>query len=742
MDGNVRKKQKQVYTFLDEKRVKETLDYLSDLVKETHNSDLIDGLYHLEMTYKSLLKYTVEGFSDPERQQVYNHLIGDIYLLADKVMGALSLRWGQGWLFDARRYLNSLPAEELDSIVENYLIESDKFMVAYTVDTGISFPYQLEKSLDRLFEMIAALPEFYKEREKNIRTVFFGDGFFWPWQSVMVSALTLNLLTTFNRNNLALLFDLCEHSNSQVRLRAFTGLIFVLYKYDSRLPFISGVKERIEKLNDLFSPEMIQTILIQILRTRETEKLTKKMNEEILPEVARIQPNLRRKLDLDNLLGDVFPEDKNPDWEDIFSDSPELMDKLEELSRMQMEGADLFMSTFRMLKNFPFFNEIYHWFLPFYYPNPIVQEALKNESGPFNDSEMLSSMAESGVLCNSDKYSLIMSISQMPAMQKEMMGNMFGSEIEAMKEIQKSDELVDPQKKILYISNQYVQDLYRFFKLHPQRGSFDDPFEWTFDFHNKWFLALLAPEHNLPLKLAEYLFSKNDFEEAAGVYLMEVQKEKVPDVQILQKLAFCYQQIGDYEQALNYYLQAELYGDIQVWNLKKIALCYRYLKNPNKALEYYKLAEQQKPDDLHTQVSIGHCLLELKRYDEALKYYFKVEYLAPDNHRVWRPIAWCCLMEGKLDQAEKYGLKSLEENPTPHDLMNMGHIVWCRARRKEALEWYLKSIRHKDFSLKEFIDAFEADKEVLLKHNVEPSDVPIMLDQLRYYLEENNNAQK
>jgi len=737
MDGSVQKKLKQIYSLLDEKRVKESLDHLSDLVKETHNSDLIDGLYQLEMTYKSLLRFTVEGVTDPERQQVYDHLLADVYSLTDGVMDVLRLRSGSGWLFDARRYLNSLPNEELDSIIQRYLEEADKYMVAYTVDQEIPFPYQLEKSLDRLFEMIAAWPEFAKGRRDIIRTVFWGDDFFWPWQSVMVSALTLNLLATFNRDNLALLFDLCEHSNSQVRLRAFTGLIFVLYKYDSRLPFEQGMKERIAKLNEVFSPEMIQTILIQIVRTRVTEKLTQKMNEEILPEVARIQPNLRRKLDLDNLLGDAFPEDKNPDWEDIFSDSPELMDKLEEMSRMQMEGADLFMSTFRMLKNFPFFNDIYHWFLPFYYPNPIVQEALKGESGPFNDRDMLSSMAESGVLCNSDKYSLIMSISQMPAMQKEMMGQMFGSEIEAMKELQKSDELVDPQKKILYISNQYVQDLYRFFKLHPQKESFDDPFEWPFDFHNKGFLTLLAPGHNLPLKLAEYLFSKNDFEAAASVFLKEVQNEKIPDVQVLQKLAFCYQQIGDFEQALNYYLQAELYGDIQVWNLKKIALCYRYLKNPNKALEYYKLAEQQKPDDLHTQVSIGHCLLELKRYDEALKYYFKVEYLAPDNHKVWRPITWCCLMEGKLEQARKYGLKPIDENPTQHDFMNLGHIDWCLGQRKEALQWYLKSIRHKDFSLREFIAAFESDREVLLKHGVDPSDIPIMLDQLRYYLEEN-----
>lgn len=734
MENPALKQQQKIYKLLASKRVKETLDMLGDLVKETHHSDLIDGLYNLEMTYKSLLRYTVEGFSDPERQQVYNHLLVDIYKIADRIVEELRSRSGHGWLYDARRYLKSKSPEELSHIVDEYLKAADEYIVAYTVDSDIALPYELEKSQDRLFEMFASLPGFAENRQEKIRKVFFGDEFFWPWQSVMVSALTLNLLSSFREENLNLMFELCEHPNKQVQLRAFTGLLFVLYEYDTRLSLMTGMKEKISRLNELFSPETIQSILIQIIRTRETEKLTKKMNEEIIPEVARIQPNLRKKLDLDNLLNDALSEDKNPDWEDVFSDSPELMNKLEELSNLQMEGADLFMSTFKMLKHFSFFNDIHHWFLPFFYPNPIVKEALKNETGPLNDSQMLESMADSGVMCNSDKYSLIMSIPQMPGMQKEMMGKMFGAEIEAMREVQKSDELVDPGKKELFISNQYIQDLYRFFKIHPQKESFADPFDWEMAFHKKWFLSLLTPGENTPLKLGEYLFGKNYFREATGIYELEAQKE-MPDRQVLQKLAYCYQQGEDFEKALQYYLQADLYGDSQVWNQKKIALCYRYLKNPEKALEYYKMAEQIKPDDLHTQVSIGHCLLELKRFDEALQYYFKVEYLAPDNHKVWRPIAWCSLVEGKLDQARKYGEKPIEEIPTQHDFMNMGHILWCQGERKEALDWYLKSIRHKNSSVSEFVNAFVEDRHILIKHGVEPADIPIMLDQLRYYLE-------
>ncbi len=711
------------------------MDHLSEMVKESHNSDLIDAHYNNEMTYKSLLRYTIEGFTDPERQKVYNHLLVDLYKLTDRVGDFLMTRDGSGWLFETRRRLNALPEQEVSDLFQNFFTEADRFMVASAIDINTSIPPVLETLLARLFEVIATQPQLANQNEP-IRKILFGGDFFWPWQSLMTSALTINLLTSFQEANLQLLFDLCRHPNLQTRQRAVTGLLMVLFKYDQRLPLLPKVTSRINELNDHFSLSMLQTILIQIIRTRETEKLNKKMNEEIIPEVARMQPNLRKKLDLDNILGDKFMEDKNPDWSNLLSDSPELMSKLEELSKLQMEGADLFLSTFKMLKHFPFFNEIHHWFLPFYYPNPIVNDALKGETGPLGDPDLLTSMGESGILCNSDKYSLIMSIPHMPPIQKEMMGKMFGAEIEAMKEAESGDRLVDPEKEALSISNQYIQDLYRFFRLHPRKNSFDDPFSWPLDFHNKWFPALLSPDENLVLKLGEYLFEKDYYQEALEVYFKEVTTGE-PNKQNLQKLAYCHQQLGHYESALKFYLQADLFGDAQVWNLKKIALCYRYLKNPEKALEYYKAAEQTDADNLHTQVSIGDCLLELKAYDEALKYYFKVEYLDPKNQKVWRPIAWCSLVLGKFEQAAKYSQKAIDKAPNHHDYMNMGHTLWCKGARKEALEYYLKSIRQADTTLADFITAFIEDRPILIQHGVDETDIPIMLDQLRYYLEEN-----
>ena len=48
-----------------------------------------------------------------------------------------------------------------------------------------------------------------------------------------------------------------------------------------------------------------------------------KLMEEILPEMMKMQPKIEKNLDLENILSEDFSEDKNPDWEKVFEDSPD-----------------------------------------------------------------------------------------------------------------------------------------------------------------------------------------------------------------------------------------------------------------------------------------------------------------------------------------------------------------------------------------------------------------------------------
>jgi len=167
----------------------------------------------------------------------------------------------------------------------------------------------------------------------------------------------------------------------------------------------------------------------------------------------------------------------------------------------------------------------------------------------------------------------------------------------------------------------------------------------------------------------------------------------------------------------------------------KIALCYRNIKKPQKALEYYLEVEKLDPENLNTELNIGHCYLELGEFDQALKYYFKVEYLAPGNKKVWRPLGWCSFVTGKKEQAAKYFQLIVDDEPGKHDLMNMGHVQWCIGNRKTALDFYKRSIAPGLFTEKEFFEVFGEDAHYLIEQGVDKDDVPIMLDQLRYFVE-------
>jgi tetratricopeptide (TPR) repeat protein len=127
--------------------------------------------------------------------------------------------------------------------------------------------------------------------------------------------------------------------------------------------------------------------------------------------------------------------------------------------------------------------------------------------------------------------------------------------------------------------------------------------------------------------------------------------------------------------------------------------------------------------------------LELNKYDEALKCYFKVEYLAPGNKKVWRPIAWCSFLTGKKEQADKYFTMLINDEPNKHDFINMGHVRWSLGNRQSALEYYQKSISKEGFSQPEFLEVFEDDIPHLINQGIDKDDIPIMLDQLRYILE-------
>ncbi len=729
---------KKIYTEicsnLTARRLKPAFDMLGKLISENGLGIYYDEYKNLEETYHFMLKYTVEGINDPERQKVYRKLIVSVFELAEKINEALRLRFSPAIEYEKKRlFKNNFIASfsaYLSELEDFYLHDENPGDEA----ASLAAAKEHQQKMRRLFYHIWFTDKLSPAEAEPLRNFIMSPVVLPAYKSYMVTALMLSLQLYFDTEKFTLLFNAYDSEEMEINQRALVGLLMNLYRYDARMPFYPEITGRLKIMNE--NPEFkrnLERVIMQFIRSKETEKLQQRIRDEILPEMIKISPNLKNKINLDSLMDEGFSEDKNPDWEEIFKDSPGLMDKMQEFSELQMEGADVFMGSFAMLKSFPFYSEMGNWFIPFFPGNPEIANAL--DFSDDTSQRLMEALDKAPVLCNSDKYSFCFSIQSLPKENREFMAQGINAEMDQLKELEEDEEMTQPGRKAEFISNQYIQDLYRFYKLFPRKNDFEDIFTWRFDFHNKLALGDILKEDPKVLRnIGEFYFARNHFEDAAEVFEYLLEQEK--NGELYQKIAYCYQNLGDFEKALEGYLKAELYDINRLWNLKKIALCYRNLKQPGKALEYYQAAEKIDSDNLSTQLNIGHCLLELNEYEKALKSYFKVEYLAPGNKKVWRPIAWCSFLTGKKEQAKKYLNQLIEDEPNKHDFMNMGHVSWSLGNRISAIEYYQKSISQKGFSENEFIEVFEEDLPHLLSQGIENDDVPIMLDQLRYFLEE------
>ena len=547
-------------------------------------------------------------------------------------------------------------------------------------------------------------------------------------RSLFISALTLNLFHRFDPRKLLVLMNASVSDSIQIKSRALVGLITILQMYDIRWEVYPELQNRLEVLSE--DPEfkkLVLQVIIQIIRSRETELISKKISEEIIPEMMRFNSMAGRKLNMEDLMSDNDFSEKNPEWQKELEESG-LVNKLQEYSNLQLEGADVFHSTFAGLKNFPFFREMSNWFLPFDTSYSELRELFPDQK----DNLLKTAIVDSSHMCDSDKYSFCLSLLQISSAQREQMMHQLGAESEQMKELQQEAKSMNKSLDEEIVSNQYIQNLYRFFKLNPYRSNFFDIFNLKLNFYDKKSIAPLISDLGSMKKIASFCFGKNFFKEALDIFNRMIIIEE--DGDIWQKIGYCRQMLDDLQGALDAYIQADSYTPNNSWILKRIAHIYRTLKEPELALDYYKKASKLTPDNISLELNIGHCYLELKDYDKALNCYFKVELLDDKSNKALRPIAWTAFLLRKFDLAKKYYERILGNKPTVHDYLNAGHVELCIGNTSKAIELYQKAIGNND-KFEQFAELFEADKNVLTDTGVDPKIFPFILDQIQYKID-------
>lgn len=740
MNGrNIIDLKKTILDKLSKRQLKEAIELLMKLVVNMQDWQVSEKLSELETNYRYMLHYQFEDVVDTQQEFVCNQILRSLYELADDASDELQTIDSSNIFYERIRYNKIHEPLPLSTYRKQLKDISESFSLVDLLETGETKKYQQrdlavrrERIASDVFNTVFVSLRADAQMDEEFQSFFNSIDVANREKCLFVSALTLSLFHRFDGRKMCLLIDACKSDSLAIKQRAIVGLIVVLQMFNARWSLYPECQHRLDSLSEDESfRKSVLSVVKQLIRSRETESISKKLTDEIIPEMMKLNSLAGRKLNMQDLMGETDFADKNPDWQKELEDSG-LASKLQEYSSLQMEGADVFHSTFSNLKHFSFFNELSNWFLPFDAQYSELQ-ALSSEG---NDTNFFlqSVVLNSGHMCDSDKYSFAFSLLQIPQSQRQMMAGQFGQESEQMKELQKDLESVNPRINEEVASNQYIQDLYRFFKLHHRKNNFFDIFKLRLNFYDKESISPLITDRDSMMQVANYCFDKNFFAEAANVYQKIVDQLQVNESDVWQRLGYCRQMLNNLQGALDAYLQAELLSPDNKWIIKRIAQVYRSLKDPQHALEYYQHAAQFNANDLTVELNIGHCYLELGDYEKALNSYFKVELLDTKSNKAWRPIAWTAFLLRKFDMSRQYYQQLLADNPTEHDFLNAGHVELCNDKKKAALALYLKAA-DKCIDFDQFVKMFEEDKKDLIAAGLHADFFTLLFDELRYKLD-------
>ena len=583
MSNKINNIKKILYSSLEEKRLGRALAQIA-LIASGANAE---RLSEIKENYQRLLNfYFASPTDDPNRDAVYKNLIKETYELIDDVC-------------------------------------AEKKSKDMSYNPAFSAFWQENRITEELKNKAG---ELLRNDENEVDTC------------LSVSAITISCIEVFDAEKIILLIKFSNHEDKRVSIRAFVGLLLCLQIHKNRYSFYPNINN---ELNLLFNSdekiELAQIIYKQLLRAKQTEKITKDIKENIIPLISKIAPKINEDLTIN----------KDKDWDGETENIQQMLEesgvskKMESFQELMMEGADTNFSSFQHLKDMAFFQNIENWFMPFYHESKDL-DGLRNEN-----PEILDMVDNIFFLCDSDKYSFCLNLLRIPSNARETLS-------EQLKVT--SDKKIDDNSE-KDISNLYIQDLYRFYKLYKGKDQLIDPFTDSFNIYKSPFFRFLNEENTYIAELADFYFTKQQYEDALYAFQFS---DTTTSVETLKKIGYCYQKLMDYRKAIENYEKCEIIEEGNFWVNKNIAFCYKKISKYDSALKYYKIADSLNENNISIIFNLAVCYTQLKEFEKGLNCFNKIEYL-----------------EVEATHSEDYYLYK-------------GHCLWANGKKAEAIENYKK----------------------------------------------------
>ncbi len=703
------------------------------LLTRSQQSDL-ETLQDIRADYRLMVDYWRKGVNDPQRDKLYNNLLKRLFVLVQNVMLHDHIR-NSTFLSQAyarpRNVRNDWTVSSLKDDLESFVssaallsLEPEHIRQQKTKELYSSH----QRLMNDLFDYIWTSRQWKDSLADAFLEILLSPTIDSTDQQFIVSAIMLSTINVFDYNKLRVLVSVYEQTTSEhLRQRALVGWALSLESYPVRLyPELPKMVSRLLG-NERCRNELVE-LQMQVVYCAMADKDSDKIKNEIMPDLIEGERYMRNK-------GMIAPDEDNLD-EILHPDVSETtIDRMEQsmrrLSDMQRQGADVYFAGFSQMKRFPFFNTLSNWFLPFYPEHPDVIEKWNNKRG----SKALQMLTKVGAFCDSDRYSLVMAFDQIIGqMPKEMLDLVEKGEAVPMP--MGGEVPIDEQEKPAYFRRQYLQSLYRFFKLFPQRSEFENPFDYE---HRILFDNPLLQVPSMlkgRMEVAKFL-AKRQLPHLAVEVLSSVDEEQ-RDVNFCVLMGSLLAKSSKHStwllesSPLTYYRQAL---KLEPHNRRALMGYARELfadKNYKGAMEAYKELLGMDEDNEALQLNIAVCQVNLQQYEEAFKVLYKLNYLHPDDNHVNRALAWTLTLSEKYEQAGKLFDKLLsQEKRDPTDLLNYGYCQWFQndvVTAVSLMRQFLNEQKDDHFSIED--EFMNTEHELLKSKGITDVEIRLMLDYL------------
>ncbi len=662
----------------------------------------------LKTDYQLMADYWQHGAKDSQMEEQYLRLLQRAYVLCANIaihrhraassylqgLYSQARQSGRSWSLDAiRQEMEGFVSEVAMLELEPEHMRKEKSLALYKQHQG---------QMNALFNYILTSHIWTEGIGRGMEDLLLSPTVDTNDQQLLVSAITLSLMNRYDMVKFRLLVNVYQSSqDEEVRQRALVGWVLglddhMLHVYPEQRQLVMDLLQSKKACRELTELQM------QLIYTLNAEKDTTTIQQEIMPDLLknssfRLTQNGIQEVDESSLEDILHPDAAEQRMEKLEASFQRMMD-------MQKQGSDVYFGGFSQMKRFPFFYDISNWLMPFYLQHPdIAQFVEKLDARHFVEQIM-----QRGPFCNSDKYSFVMAFQQLigtlPTNMREMMkrGEAQMAELEPME-----------QQSPAYIRRIYLMDLYRFFRLFPNRSALCNPFDTT------------KGEQGMCMFFTSEVFQKrtplDEYKREVVAMLMK-QKLKNTALQLLSTLP---QELRD----VQFYLWMEQYDkalELEPDNERALVGHARKAFTHGKvevALGDYDRLLLLHPGKTGYMLNKAVCLVELKEYEEAQRLLFQLNYEHPENLQVSRALAWAMTCDGKLEQAEKlYRELTAQEHPSSDDFLNMAYCLWLEGNITEAAQCFKEHVKQENGN----IDLLFNEIPLLMEHGISHTDIMMM----------------